>query len=79
MVRGHNMHSENNLARGIIPRLILIKLLNFKICSKNKNPMDLKASMKSFSIDRMSVGIILRVTNKESRRQFKEFKEGMHC
>lgn len=44
---------KKNLARGIIPRLILIKLLNFKICSKNKNSIDLKASTKSFSIDRM--------------------------
>ena len=51
MLKGQNMHLEKIHLEALIPRLILVKLIDLKIGSRNKNPLGYKTSVKSFQSD----------------------------
>lgn len=54
MLKGQNMQLEKIHLKVLIPRRILVKLIDFKISSRNKYPLGFKTSMKSFQRDRKS-------------------------
>lgn len=67
MPKGHHMCLEKFHQEKLIPRLILIKWLDFKMFSKNKSRLGFKVSWSHLERTKSKVGITLRLTYKERK------------
>lgn len=75
MLKGQNMHLGKIHLEALIPRLILVKLIDFKICSRNKYPLGFKTSMKSFQRDRKSDWYYFESNLQRKNMEDKHFEE----
>lgn len=75
MLKGQNIHLGKIHLEALIPRLILVKLIDFKICSRNKYPLGFKTSMKPFQRDRKSDWYYFESNLQRKNTEDKHFEE----